>query len=337
MRFSIKVSNVILGLISNRRTDIVMKKPANKIKKIVKIAIICFLVLFVFFKIEEIADGITFIKTKIFSSTEKTEEPVMTDVDFSAYNPLVDENNAWYCNPIIAHGGGGIYGQIYTNSLEAMQLSVENGVNIIEVDMVISADKQLILKHDWDEDEEGNDIILSHEEFMGNAISYLYTPMDINALFEFMKLHENVYIVVDVKGGQEAYELLVNAAISSDNEKLLDRFIIQLYARDGYWAMKEIYPFENFLYTLYVSNDKDWNGIAAFCLDNDIHVVTMPVGWAVSAGEELNVFQEQNIHVYVHTVNDMQTVIDMKAKGISGFYSDWLKPEDFKKAGVSFN
>lgn len=310
----------------------------KRFKWIVKIAAVALVLLVFFFKIEEIADGITALKAKLFSPMQKAEEVVMTEVDFSAYTPLVDEKDAWYCkHSIISHGGGGIYGQTYTNSLEAMELSVANGIYVIEADMVISSDHQIILKHDWDEDAEGNDIVLSHDEFMQNKIEYLYTPMDLQMLFEFMRMHEELYIVVDVKGGQEAYELIVNTAKDTENESLLERLIIQLYTREGYRELEEIYPFKNVLYTLYVSNDKDFNGIAAFCLDNHIPVVTMPVGWVASAENDLSVFQEQNIHVYVHTVNDMQTVIDMNAKGVSGFYSDWLKPEDLEKVGVSFN
>lgn len=310
----------------------------NKLKKAIKVAAIFLVLLIIFFKIEEIADCISSMKTKMFSHTGKVEETIMTDVDFSAYHPLVDEQDAWYGNnPIISHAGGGIYGQTYTNSLEAMELSVENGINVIEVDMVITSDHRIILKHDWDEDGEGSDIILSHDEFMSQNIAYLYTPMDLVSLFEFMKTHEELYVVIDVKGGQEAYEIIVDTARSSANEELLDRFVVQLYTRGGYLEVKERYPFKHFLYTLYVSNDKDFNGIAAFCLDNNIHVVTMPVGWVASAGNEIDVLKEQNIHVYVHTVNDMQTVIDMNERGIIGFYSDYLKPEDLKKVGISPN
>lgn len=310
----------------------------DKFKKFAKIVAIFLVLLIIFFKIEEIADCITSIKTKVFSRTERAEETVMSDIDFSVYSPLVDEQEAWYCNnAIISHAGGGIYGQTYTNCLEAMELSVANGINVIEVDMVISSDNQIILKHDWDENEEGNDMILSHDEFMSKNIEYLYTPMDLEALFEFMTKHEEIYIVVDVKEGQAIYELMVDIARTTGNERMLDRFIIQLYTREGYSDMKEIYPFKNYLYTLYVSNDKDFNGIAAFCLDNNIHVVTMPVGWAASAEKELEVFKDQNIHVYVHTVNDMQTVIDMNDKGIVGFYSDYLKPEDLRKVGISLD
>ncbi|MDE7205000.1 MAG: hypothetical protein K2O91_24565 [Lachnospiraceae bacterium] len=200
--------------------------------------------------------------------------------------------------------------------------------------MMISSDGQIILKHGWDVDEQGNAIIESHDEFMSNNIDCLYTPMDIEALFEFMAKYEELYIVVDVKGGLEIYELMIDMAKTTAHEKMLDRFIIQIYTRDEYADMKRIYPFKNYLYTLYASDDKDFNGIAAFCLDNNIHVVTMPVGWAASSGNEIDVFKEQNIHVYVHTVNDMYTVIDMNSKGIFGFYSDYLKPEDFEKAGV---
>lgn len=309
----------------------------DKLKKAIKILAVLLIALIIFFKIEEIADCITSFKAKVFSvmeNPENTENLSLTDVDFSVYTPLADEEGAWYCNnPIVAHAGGGYYGKTYTNCLEAMRLAVENGINVIEVDMVVTSDKQIILKHDWDEDEDGNDIVLSHKEFMSSAIERLYTPMDIYSLFELMNSYDELYIIVDVKAPLEVYELLAEAARDTDNLELMDRFIIQLYTRDSISQIKEIYPFPSLLYTLYVSGDRDFNAIAAFCLENDIHVITMPVGWAASYEDELKVFNEQNVHVYVHTVNDIQTVIDMNGRGISGFYSDWLRPEDLRKVG----
>ncbi len=51
---------------------------------------------------------------------------------------------------LVAHAGGGIDGQTYTNSLEAMDLSYSLGHRVIEVDFCWSSDGRLVLMHEWE-------------------------------------------------------------------------------------------------------------------------------------------------------------------------------------------
>ncbi len=50
---------------------------------------------------------------------------------------------------LIAHAGGGINGLKYTNSLEAMEQSIEHGFKMIELDLLISSDRRIVAVHDW--------------------------------------------------------------------------------------------------------------------------------------------------------------------------------------------
>ncbi|MDB4184047.1 glycerophosphodiester phosphodiesterase family protein [Alphaproteobacteria bacterium] len=49
----------------------------------------------------------------------------------------------------IAHAGGGINGETYTNSLEALQKSINNNYKLIELDLLVTSDKKLLAYHDW--------------------------------------------------------------------------------------------------------------------------------------------------------------------------------------------
>jgi glycerophosphoryl diester phosphodiesterase len=51
--------------------------------------------------------------------------------------------------PLIAHAGGHIYGYKYTNSLEALENSYNNGFRFIELDFDWTQDNQIVLIHDW--------------------------------------------------------------------------------------------------------------------------------------------------------------------------------------------
>ena len=50
---------------------------------------------------------------------------------------------------VIAHGGGTALGYKTTNSLEAVQQSIEAGYTLIELDMLITADDEIVMAHDF--------------------------------------------------------------------------------------------------------------------------------------------------------------------------------------------
>lgn len=54
------------------------------------------------------------------------------------------------CCVDIAHAGGLLNGEAYTNSLEALEANLAAGRRVFEIDLIESADGQLVLAHDWD-------------------------------------------------------------------------------------------------------------------------------------------------------------------------------------------
>lgn len=49
----------------------------------------------------------------------------------------------------IAHAGGVISNNIYTNSKEDVLKSLQNGFKYIELDLLITKDNHIIASHDW--------------------------------------------------------------------------------------------------------------------------------------------------------------------------------------------
>jgi len=81
-----------------------------------------------FWKTDFIYRHISKIKTAI---TEQLDYKYRNaaNLDLTGYNPLEDESDAWYTKyHFIAHGGGGIDGMLYTQSLEAWEQSYKNGM-----------------------------------------------------------------------------------------------------------------------------------------------------------------------------------------------------------------
>ena len=280
-----------------------------------------------FFKIEEISDVIIQFKAKLFATNWKN-----TQVDFSQYEPIAEDPDAWYNKEkLILHACGGIEGKTYTNSKEALEENLKKGHRIVEVDMSMTSDGEVVLKHEWAGQAP------TYEEFMNTPISYLYTPLDAGNILDYLRQYEDLYFVTDIKGDREyignIFRRIVELSREKDCEEILDRFIIQIYYKQDYDYIREIYPFTNWIYTLYASADRDLNAIAKFCLDNNIPVVTMPSGW-VTDKEYIQVFQDMNIKVYVNTLNDLGTMQTFRDRGVFGFYTDYIKPQDLSVVGL---
>lgn len=310
------------------------KKNINLIKIIFALL---FIIIFVW-KIEEIANvvstGKSIVAGKIISLISQDERNKEYDnIDLSKYEPLGLEKDAWYSNRVVAHACGGIDGMVYSNSLEALEYSIKEGYKLIEVDLMQTADNEIILTHNLDTDAEGNVIIPKHDDFMNKKINYVLSPMDVNMLLQIMKENKDIFIILDVKGGMEVYDLIVKNAKENNLEECLDRFIVQVYTL---LDLSQYPPeFKHYLLTLYALGQNDSKKIVQYCLENDIHVVTMPGTW-ISCRNDIKYYEEYNIKVYVHTINDMDQMNNLFNNGVWGIYTDFIKPEYFESVISEF-
>lgn len=296
-------------------------------KKPVKIGLITCAVLFcmavVFFKIEEIEDVIVKWKQEIFSIS-------YARIDVPECESFIDEGDEWFCNNrLIAHAGGGMQSIRYSNCKEAFENSVSDGYQIIETDLNLTSDAKIVLKHAW------TGGAPTYEQFMSTPIEYKYTPMDVEDLLDFMAENDSVFIVTDIKGANagKIIERVVELAKEKHCEDVLNQFIIQIYCEDDYDTFRTLYPFSNWIYTLYASEKVDLGKVAKFCLTHDIRVVTIPYSW-IQNDKYLSVFKKKNIKVFTHTVNDMETMKLLSKRGVYGFYTDDIKPRDLIDAGI---
>lgn len=308
-----------------------MNNKKTTLKKIIKIGlIICGILIFmalIFFKIEEISDVIIRFKAKLFATNWKN-----TQVDFSRYEPMQDDPDAWYStSELVLHACGGIEGKTYTNSKSALEENLKKGHRVVEIDLAVTSDGEVVGKHNWAGQTP------TYKEFMSTPIEYLYEPLDASQILDYMTQYPDLYIVTDIKGDREyigsVFEKIVELAGKKDCTDVLDRFVVQIYYKKDYDYIKNIYPFTNWIYTLYESADRDLNAIAEFCLTHDIPVVTMPNGWVQDA-EYISVFNEMNIKVYVNTLNSLDLMKTYRDRGVYGFYTDYIKPQDLSVVGL---
>jgi glycerophosphoryl diester phosphodiesterase len=101
----------------------------------------------------------------------------------------------------IAHAGGGIEGYIYTNSLEALNLSYKKGFRLFELDIIKTSDGTFVAAHDWKSwsrytGYSGN-LPPSKDVFLSHKIHGKFTPIDIDAINSWFTNHPSAVLVTD--------------------------------------------------------------------------------------------------------------------------------------------
>lgn len=245
---------------------------------------------------------------------------IMTGISYNEY-----KNAEWYEKyPIICHEGGAIGEVSYTNSKEAFENSISKGHKVFEVDFLYTSDNHLVARHNWnDEITEGfsRDNKPDYETFMNTKIYDMYTPLSIENIIDYMKNNKDIYVVT-VKDYISVLNTIVEAAkvSSSDYKNILDRFIIQFYKYDQLDNIKSVGEFDKFILTLYrmKEEDRDFDTISRFCVDNGVDVLTVPQKSALK--DNLNIAKSYGLYTYTHTINSEKGLSSMKC----GVYTECI-------------
>ena len=242
----------------------------------------------------------------------------------------------WTDEKIIGHSFGEIDGETYTGCLEAFEEKYSEGLRTFEVDFARTSDGFIVLRHDWSIDlqdfsEEG--YVATKDEFVKTKILGKYTPLTLEDLLLIMKEHNDIWIVTDSKNSdpisaKKDFQDLVATAKDIDCEECLDRFVIQFYNEEMYEAIRDVYDFKGYIFTLYMRWDSTFDEfmqIARWCAANDVHVITM---WSDLAKNEdvITYARKYDIDIYVHTVNDINEARSRMYSGVKGIYTDAITP-----------
>lgn len=292
------------------------------------------------------ATGIPYISTSTLQSFQDIHvyyEDLMTkarEVIFIDNFPQPFDYS-WTENQYIAHAFGSIDGHKYTNSLEAFKANYEKGHRVFEVDFSLTSDHDLVAVHDWSENtfikacgiklpDDKKNQQLTAEEFLNFKLHGKYTPMSFKDIVLLMKEYPDIYIVTDTKEIVEPYiteqfQLMKDIADKYYPEAL-DRIIPQIYNEQMFDSVMNIYEWKSIIYTLYCQgNEFSEKNTIDFAYKNGIKVISTYVG----RDQELffdELFQRGNI-IYMHTYNSIEEFEYLKARGVTGIYTDFLTPE----------
>lgn len=150
----------------------------------------------------------------------------------TAENELkISEHYASYrvdTNRFIAHAGGAINGNTYTNTLEALDFNYAKGFRFFELDLIRTADHQIVASHDWEmwkkQSNYQGETPVNLEVFLENKILNQYTPLDISAINEWFLAHQDAFLVTDKINNPS---LVANQFIAKD------RLIMELFSLEA--------------------------------------------------------------------------------------------------------
>ena len=104
-------------------------------------------------------------------------------------------------NRFIAHAGGMINNDTYTNSLEALNNSYRNGFRLFELDIQKTADNIYVAEHKWQEWDSVHNrpagYIPNLKEFLQEKTLNKYTPLSIKEINQWFKQHPDAVLITD--------------------------------------------------------------------------------------------------------------------------------------------
>lgn len=235
---------------------------------------------------------------------------------------------------VIAHGLGAIGDLTTPNCLESFQAAYGSGVRVFEADLRLTRDGQVILRHDYGTDWTQ---IPTREDFLSEKVDGRYTPLSFRDLLLLMERYPDICVITDSKfKDSDVFYIQFDAMLADAHELgltyLFDRMFIQTYSANMKTALDNIYPFPHYIYTLYQDTnpfdgtEEDFRSRAALCREQGISGITMNDYWWTPAFAAIA--DEYDIHVYVHTVNDLDHAKELLEDGVNAVYTDYLVPGD---------
>lgn len=234
----------------------------------------------------------------------------------------------------IAHGMGETAGTATLNCLEGFLENYAKGVRVFEVDLRLTSDGKVILRHDWRggwQEGVSESSIPTREEFLAKPILGKYTPLSFQDLLLLLDQYPDVAVVTDSKFTDSDVAVVQFGAMMADARELglscvFDRIIVQFYNQNMHSALTNAFHYPHYIYTLYNEGfggtEAAFRELADYCSRYGVEGITMWDTWWKPAYAPIA--QEYGIRVYVHTVNDPAAAGDLLASGVSAVYTDSL-------------
>ena len=227
---------------------------------------------------------------------------------------------------MIAHACGGIGRSRYTNSQEALDQTLKKGASAVEIDFAFTSDGSLVCIHDWDR---FGGTAPTLAKFLKKKTRGGYTPMTAKKALGKLIRNKDAFLIVDTKEKDTArvYREIVRICRGLGYSSYLRKVVPQIYKTSEYARLKRIFPFRNWIFSLYKMPMKslwDYVKIARFCQKNGIGAVAVSTKRITK--QIIRRLHYRGLTVAVHTVNRPAQAASLKKKGVDVFYTGVLYP-----------
>ncbi|WP_026528947.1 glycerophosphodiester phosphodiesterase family protein [Butyrivibrio sp. VCD2006] len=218
----------------------------------------------------------------------------------------------------------------YTSSVEALNNCYANGNMFCELDFLKTTDGKLVCAHSWKQFYDNGEALteaVSLEKALSCKIEGEFTPLELSTLVDFLRGHENFYIVTDIKKDYnvEGAKLIAEAA-----PDMMDRFIIQVYHEQEAGEM-EAMGFKNIIFTLYRTEEEERTPEAIEYAAKHHDFIAWTAKKSFISKEFAEEIKKNGGILFTHTINDPEEMKQYIAEGVDGFYSDVASWDEVKK------
>lgn len=237
------------------------------------------------------------------------------------------ENKFHKINLRVAHAGGVFNKNVYTNSIEALDLNSKY-FDLFELDLKLTSDRKIVCIHDWEE----NVINVFGKKFETNPPSYReftsfvkknkkFKNCTAETLNIWLNQNDKKYIITDVKDYENNYEVLKKLKKKIKNAD--QRIIPQIYSLNNYNKIKSL-GYKRIIYTLYMQPFNEKKIIESLNLRNlNLFAITLPKNW-IKKGLGLKIKEKFKFKIYTYTINDMSELLELKLLGVDEIYTQTL-------------
>ena len=252
------------------------------------------------------------------------------------------------CCTLIAHAGGDIDGNPYTNTRQALLLSIRNGFHLIEMDFVQTGDGDWFVTHDWQgwalhTGYQGSfpptthAVVALQDKFKvvdsgvpvpNMPIPGTYSVLSLRELIRVLARHPKVKIITDTHDPKEAMGLIKTLKGSP----VFKQFVFQVYSMSELEQAAAVVPERQLILTTYLM--QDWyvpNGFDAEFLSRlekypNLFALTMPMYTAAQRLKMKRLRGALSIPILVHgdpkLINSRNLHSQLAGWGVNGIYVD---------------
>lgn len=224
---------------------------------------------------------------------------------------------------LIAHAGGGLNGQAYLNSLDALDYNYALGHRVFELDFAWTRDAQLVCIHDWQDTLArlfpglDSHAVPTHAEFMAATMADGHHQIDLPRLKVWLAAHPDARIVTDIRGRNVHALQRMKAVLDAQQRQIIP----QMYHAFVYPDLRAL-GYDQIIFTLY-SSQLDTDSLLAAIAAMPLYAVTINPTH-VDAQRIIKTVAATGTPVYVHTFDTVAELQHYQAEGVHGVYTNFL-------------